>query len=85
MKFNVEKCKEIHVGNNVHASYKMDDVDLPSTAREKDLGVYISGDLKPSHHCTEIVKTANKIVGLIGRTFEHISENIILTSYNCLV
>ena len=43
--------------------------------------VIISSDLKPSTHCKEVVKTANKIVGFIGRTFEYKSEKVICTLY----
>ena len=32
-----------------------------------------------------MVKKANKIIGLIGRSFEHKSEEVILTLYNSLV
>ena len=52
---------------------------------EKDLGIMISDDLKPSNQCSKVVKTANKLVGFIGRTFEHKSEKVILTLYNSLV
>ena len=45
----------------------------------------ISSDLKPSHHCSEEVKTANKLVSFIGCVFENKSEEIILKLYNSLV
>lgn len=86
MKFNIEKCKVLHIGNdNVQARYVMNNVQLSSTAKEKDLGVVVSKDLKPSQHCTETVKTANKLVGFIERTFEFKSEKVILALYNSLV
>ena len=86
MKFNVEKCKVLHIGNNNnHVSYSMDGVQLTKVDQERDLGVIISSDLKPSTHCKEVVKTANKIVGFIGRTFEYKSEKVIRTLYNSLV
>ncbi len=34
----------------------------------------ISDDLKPNNQCSKVVKTANELVGFIGRTFEHKSE-----------
>ena len=86
MKFNVEKCKVLHIGNNnVQAKYSMKNVPLASTEKEVDLGVVVSKDLKPSQHCTETVKMANKLVGFIGRTFEFKSEKVILALYNSLV
>ena len=58
---------------------------IKSVHREKDLGVVISDDLKQSNQCTEVVKTANKLVGFIGRSFSFKTEKIILTLYNSLV
>ena len=86
MKFNIEKCKVMHIGiNNDNVKYLMNGVELLVTNTETDLGVMISDDLKPSNQCSKVVKTANKLVGFIGRTFEHKSEKVILTLYNSLV
>ncbi len=52
---------------------------------EKDLGVIIRNDLKPGKHCTEVVKTANKLTGFIGRTFEFNSEKVVLTLFTALL
>ena len=54
-------------------------------SHEKDLEVTISNDLKPCKHCSDVVKTANKLVGFIRRTFEYKSEKVIHTLYNALV
>ena len=86
MKFNVDKCKVLHIGNsNDHTNYTMNGSDLSKVTHEKDLGITISTDLKPSKHCSDVVKTANKLVGFIGRTFEFKSEKVILTLFNALV
>ncbi len=83
MKFNVEKCKVMHIDiNNDNVKYLMNAVELSVTTTETDLGVMISDDLKPCNQCSKVVKTANKLVGFIGRTFEHKSEKVILTLYN---
>ncbi len=79
-KFNVEKCKVMHVGiNNDNVKYLMNGVELSVTNTETDLGVMTSDDLKTSNQCSKVVKTANKLAGFIVRTFEHISEKVILT------
>ncbi len=76
----------MHIGiNNDKVKYLMNGVELSVTNTEADLGVMISLDLKPSNQCSKVVKTANKLVGFIGRTFEHKSEKVILTLYNSLV
>jgi len=38
---------------------------LESVNEEKDLGVFISDDLKWEKHCSQAVATANKVLGLI--------------------
>ncbi len=65
--------------SNDNVEYLMNGVELSVTNTEKDLGVMISDDLKLSNQCSKVIKTANKLVGFIGRTFEHKSENVILT------
>ena len=52
MKFNVEKCKVMHIGaSNKKATYEVDGKPLEIVTEEKDLGVIISNDLKVSKQC----------------------------------
>ncbi len=74
MKFHEETCKVMHIGINNDVKYLMKGVELSVTNTETDLGVMISDDLKSSNQCSKVAKTANKLVGFIGRTFEHKSE-----------
>ncbi len=76
MKFNVQKSTIILIGINNDVKYLMNGVELSVTNTEKDLGVMISDDLKSSNQCSKVLKTANKLVGFIGRTFEHKSEKL---------
>ena len=55
--------------------------DFHKVSHDKDLGVTISNDLKPIKHCSDIVKTANKLVGSIGRTFEYKSDKKLFPHY----
>ncbi len=67
----------MHIGiNNDKVKYLMNGVELSVTNTETDLRVMISDDLKPSNQCSKVVKTANKLVAFIGRTFEHKSEKL---------
>ena len=52
---------------------------------EKDLGVTMSNDLKWEKQCSEIVKKANKILGMIKRNFVDRSKDIILPLFKSLV
>ncbi len=76
----------MHIGiNNDNVEYLVNGVELSVTNTEKNLRVMISDDLKLSNQCSKVVKTANKLIGFIGRTFKHKSEKVILTLYNSLV
>ncbi len=66
----------MHIGiNNDNVKYYMNEVELTVTNTETDLGVMISDDLKPSNQCLKVVKTANELVGFIGRT--HTQKTIV--------
>ena len=72
MSFNENKCKVMHIGyRNEKAQYSLNGTQLKSVDSEVDLGVTISNNLKPSQQCSEAIKKANKIIGLIGRSFEY--------------
>ena len=52
---------------------------------EKDLGVLVQNDLKISKQCTKVVKTANCVLGMINRSVQYKSKDIILPLYKSLV
>ena len=67
MKFNVNKCKVMHLGyNNPSYSYEysINDEVLIDTEEERDLGVTIHKSLKPSCHIAHCVKRANQMLGM---------------------
>ncbi len=77
MKFNVQKFEVMHISiNNDNVKYLMNGVELSVTNTETDLGVMISDDLRLCNQCSKAVKTANKLVGFTGRTFEHKPEKL---------
>ena len=63
----------------------MNGSEASKVSHEKDSEITLSKDLEYSKHCSDVVKTANKLVGFIGRTFEYKSEKVILTLFNELV
>jgi hypothetical protein len=76
MKLNIDKCKVMHIGKrNRKVTYTMGDHDsdnssiLQSTDCERDLGVLISSDLKPSNQVNKAASKANSILGMLKRTF----------------
>ena len=86
MRFNVAKCKIMHVGrNNIRADYTMGGVKLQKVSEEKDLGVVISSDLKPSRQCQVAYNKATKISALIRRTIVNRSPYIMTKLFKAIV
>ena len=73
MSFNSSKCKVMHLGRrNPGFSYTMGGhapagTILESVKEEKDVGVWISDNLKPSHQCAKAAKKANSVLGQMSR------------------
>ena len=86
MLFNVDKCKIVHFGfNNTLASYQLNDISLVVDKEERDLGVIIQNDLKCTQQCIKVVNTANRVLGMIRRSFMCKDREIILQLYKSLV
>ena len=52
MRFNIPKCKIMHVGaNNPGFKYSMGGIALQEVEEEKDIGILIQRSLKPSKQC----------------------------------
>lgn len=86
MKFNVDKCSVIHLGNhNLNGSYNIGDKQLKTSSCERDLGVILDSSLKFSEHCSQVVKQANSTLGLIRRNIKCKSKDVIVKLYKALV
>ena len=79
LRFNAGKCQTLQLGNkNKKYEYNMrghdgeERVVLKSSEVERDLGVLIDRELKFSKHIETQVNKANKIVGLVRRSFEYL-------------
>jgi len=61
----------MHTGKrNQSFDYVMEGQSLEKSSTEKDLGVYLSCDLKSASHCIEANVKGNKMLGLVKRTVE---------------
>jgi ribonuclease P/MRP protein subunit RPP40 len=59
MSFNVKKCVVMHLGKkNPRKPYYMNGEQLLTTKPERDIGVLVSDNLKPSEQCAKAAKTA---------------------------
>ena len=76
MEFNVKKCKVMHIGNtNPRATYSMTGADLDTTTAERDIGVKVQSNLRPTQQCVEAAQRANVVLGQITRSF-HFRDRI---------
>ena len=72
MKFNVPKCKIMHVGrNNPEYEYNMDNVKMTVVEEERDIGVTVQKNMKPSKHCKKAADTASAVLRQLARNFHY--------------
>ena len=86
MEFTANKCKVLHIGaTNANMEYTLGNYNLASVEHETDLGVVIDNNLKVNRHCTITINKANRVLGLIGRSFDFKNESIVATLYKAMV
>ena len=90
LRFHPDKCVVMRVGksNIPKAYYKMgaaDNFTLKETLTEKDLGVYFDSDLKFEKHMQEKINKANKMMGIIRKSFEYLDEESFLLLFRSMV
>ena len=86
MMFNAQKCKCLHIGyKNTYANYSIGGVEVTNSSCERDLGVVIDECLNYSRQCSKAVLSANKIMGIINRTYSCKSKDNILNLHKSLV
>ena len=90
MLFNLNKCHQLHVGQqDTGYVYTMETRDgthaIEKVANEKDLGVIIDSKLTFRDHIASKINLANRTLGLIFRTFTFLDTEMFLTLYKTLV
>jgi len=81
MQFNVEKCKIMHIGNNPKYDYSMAGNRLAKVEEEKDVGITVSKNLKPTKHCKKAAGTAGAVLRQLARNFHYRDRNIFKKLY----
>ena len=61
------------------------DITLEEHEVEKDLGVYVDNSLNFKEHVAKSTAKANRVVGIIRRTFDFLSEDLFVLLYKSLV
>ena len=73
MRYNTEKCKVLHFGhNNKQQHCFMKDSKLSTTKEEKDLGVLITDNQKPSSRCAAAVNKTISALRWSKRSFHYL-------------
>ena len=86
LKFNREKCKVMHIGQgNMCYNYTMNGATPSTTSQEKDLGILISSNLKPSAQVAKAAASANCMLGRIKHTFTCLDKETLPALYKALV
>ncbi|GAB0182227.1 mitochondrial enolase superfamily member 1 [Grus japonensis] len=86
MKFNMGKCRVLHLGKNNPMHQYRSGVDLlGSSSAEKDLGVLVDNKLSMSQQCALMAKKASGILGCIKKSVASRLREVIFPLYSALV
>jgi len=84
-KFNPEKCKVMHVGHSIPTEYMIQEDDktfkLDTVDKEKDLGIYVTNNMKAATQCKAAAQKAMNILRTIKRHFFRMDEPTFLILY----
>ena len=87
LNFHPDKCKVMHIGNHPPATnYTMRQsdnttLDIRDEMTERDLGVAIDNHLNFKLHISQMVSQANRLLGMIRRSFEYLDQETFLYLY----
>ena len=85
LSFNQKKCEQISLGRKGNHQYKFGGANLMRTAVVRDLGVFIEEDLSFCTHISNKVSLANKMNGLIRRSFRYLSKDAFAQLFKVMV
>jgi ribonuclease P/MRP protein subunit RPP40 len=80
--FNVSKCKVMHLGHrNPGYTHSMNGAQLGTTTEERDIGVTMSSNLRPSAQYNKVSRTASAVLTQITRAFHYRDRNTFISLY----
>ena len=85
LSFNKNKCKHMHFGTSFHSAYSIENEIIRTETKEKDLGIIIDNELKFQVHINTQVKRANRMLGVVKRSFTFLDNEMFLTLYKSLI
>jgi len=85
--FNPEKCKVMHIGHSLDTKYSMKVQgkvwELEETTEERDLGIIVTSNLKPSQQCVKAASKARSVLGWINTHFGSLNADEFKILYIC--
>ena len=94
LRFHPQKCSVLKLGSKKSGTkYTMKEkgngeeheIVLEEHVVEKDLGVYVDNALSFKEHVIRSTAKANKVVGIIRRTFDFLTDDLLVRLYKSLV
>jgi len=89
LKFNPDKCTVMHIGHGMDTRYFMRDgssiKELKTVQEQRDLGICITADLKPSHQCMKAAAKARKVIGMVRRNFRRLDRKDFILIYKTYI
>ena len=85
LKFTASKCKLMHIGHKFPTDDAGGKVKIEETTMEKDLGIYITSDLKPSTQCVKAARKARSVLAMVRRNFKRLDADDFLLIYKTYI
>jgi hypothetical protein len=85
LSFNKDKCVVLRIRAAIPFIYYMEGIKLKEVPDQKDLGILINNDLKPTKHIQAIVKKANQRIGMIRRCFTNLTPRKVSILYKSII
>jgi len=75
----------MNIGHSFATNYELLGKALKNIKSEKDLGVWVSDDLKPNLQCHEAATKAFRVLATIRKHFTHINKDGFIILYNTYI
>ena len=86
LKFNILKCKHMHLGPMHHYGlYYSDGTVTDNIDSYKDLGIILDHQRKFHLHTTEVAVKANRLLGLIKKSFDYLDSDMLTKLFTAFV
>ena len=86
LKFNISKCKHFHFGPaHHHGFYYLDETPIDPVTSHNDVGILFDDKLKFHDHTAKVTTKANRILGMIKKSFEYLDSSMLFKLFTTLV